>query len=129
MIWKNWKVCREKNIILCVDAIQGFGAFSLDVEKYNIDFISCGTQKWLLGMQGLAFIYVSKNLQDEMEPAYAGWLGVNDAWEMLDYELSFKDSAERFQPGTINSAGIYALNATLNLFNEFGISNVEKQSC
>ena len=61
--------CRANDIIFCVDGIQGIGAMSIDVRKYKIDFLSCGTQKWLLGMQGLAFIYVDEKLQKKMVPA------------------------------------------------------------
>ena len=123
---KLGSACKSNNIILCVDAIQGLGALRLDVEKCNVDFISCGTQKWMLGLQGLSFIYVSESLQQQLEPVYVGWLGVNDGWNLLDYNLSLKDSAERFQPGSLNVAGIYTLNASLKLFQEFGWKETEQ---
>ena len=123
---KLGSACRLNNTILCVDAIQGLGALRLDLEKCNVDFISCGTQKWMLGLQGLSFIYVSENLQNKIEPAYVGWLGVNDGWNLLDYNLSLKNSAERFQPGSLNSAGIYTLNASLKLLREFGWEEIEQ---
>ncbi len=119
--------CKAKGIILSVDAIQGLGALNLDVNKCSVDFVSCGTQKWMLGMQGLSFIYINENLQQKIDPVYVGWLGVNDGWDLLDYNLSLKDSAERFQPGSLNSAGIYALNASLKLFRDFGVNKVEEQ--
>ncbi len=118
--------CKSQGIILSVDAIQGLGAFPMDVQDCNIDFVSCGTQKWMLGLQGLSFIYVSEDLQQKIDPVYVGWLGVNDGWNLLDYNLSLKDSAERFQPGSLNSAGIYALNASLKLFRDFGTDKVEE---
>jgi cysteine desulfurase/selenocysteine lyase len=118
--------CKSQGIILSVDAIQGLGAFPMDVQDCNIDFVSCGTQKWMLGLQGLSFIYVSEDLQQKIDPVYVGWLGVNDGWNLLDYNLSLKDSAERFQPGSLNSAGIYALNASLKLFRDFGTHKVEE---
>jgi len=123
---KLGSVCKSEDIILCVDAIQGMGALTLDVKKSNVSFLSCGTQKWMLGLQGLSFIYVSEALQNKIEPVYVGWLGVNDGWNLLDYNLSLKDSAERFQPGSLNSSGIYALNASLGLFRDFGLDEVEK---
>ncbi len=55
--------CRANNIIFCVDGIQGIGAMQIDVTKCKIDFLACGTQKWLLGLQGLAFIFVDNELQ------------------------------------------------------------------
>lgn len=123
---KLGSACKSQGIILSVDAIQGLGAFPMNVQDCNIDFVSCGTQKWMLGLQGLSFIYVSEDLQQKIDPVYVGWLGVNDGWNLLDYNLSLKDSAERFQPGSLNSAGIYALNASLKLFRDFGTDKVEE---
>ncbi len=119
--------CRANNIIFCVDGIQGIGAVNIDVQKSKIDFLSCGTQKWLLGMQGLAFIYIDENLQRNISPANVGWLSVNDAWNLLDYKMDLKTSANVFQGGTLNSFGIYAFNTSLKLFNDFGFKNVENQ--
>ncbi len=108
--------CNERGIILSVDAIQGLGALQLDVKKNNIDFISCGTQKWLLGLQGMGFIYISENLQQKIEQKYVGWLSVKDAWNLLDYNMKLRNSAEKFQNGTVNTFGVYAFNASLKLF-------------
>ena len=124
---KLGKICREKGIIFSVDAIQGLGAINLDVEKCKVDFLSCGTQKWMLGMQGMAFIYVSKELQDKINAAFVGWLSVENAWDLLNYNFKLKKTANRFQPGTLNTVGIYALNASLKMFDEFGFENIEKQ--
>lgn len=124
---KIGKVCREKGIIFSVDSIQGLGAIRLDVERCNIDFLANGTQKWLLGLQGLAFIYVRKELQDKMKSAPIGWLAVKDAWNLLDFDLTTKETAERFQPGTLNNLGIYAFNSSMKLFNEFGFDEIERQ--
>jgi cysteine desulfurase / selenocysteine lyase len=124
---KIGKVCKEKGIIFCVDSIQGLGAIRLDVEKCSIDFLANGTQKWMLGLQGLAFIYVRKELQDKMKSAPIGWLAVKDAWDLLRFDLTPKESAERFQPGTLNNLGIYAFNSSMKFLKEFGFDEIEKQ--
>jgi selenocysteine lyase/cysteine desulfurase len=121
------KVCKEKGIIFSVDAIQGLGAVRLDVQKSNIDFISCGTQKWLLGLQGLAFIYLSQKLQESMRPSQPGWLSVEDAWNLLDYKLDIKETADAFQPGTMNYPAIHVMDASLKLFKEFGLDKIENR--
>lgn len=123
---KIGKVCKEKGIIFCVDSIQGLGAINLDVEKCNIDYLSNGTQKWMLGLQGLAFIYVRKALQEKMKSAPIGWLAVKDAWDLLKFDLTTKETAERFQPGTLNNIGIYAFNSSMKLFKEFDIDEIER---
>lgn len=117
--------CRQKNIIFSVDGIQGLGAVTLDVEKFGIDFLSCGSQKWLLGLEGLAFIYINKSLQEKISVSNAGWLGVKDAWNLLDYNLNFRNSASRFQSGTINTFGVYALHSSLNLLKKYGFREIE----
>ncbi len=119
--------CKENGIIFSVDAIQGLGALQLDVKRCNIDFVSCGTQKWLLGLQGLGFVFISENLQDKLDQKYVGWLSVKNAWNLLEYDLKLRNSAERFQNGTINTFGVYALNASLQLFKEFGFKDIERR--
>lgn len=124
---KIGKHCKDNDIIFSVDAIQALGAVKLDVEKSNIDFLSCGTQKWLLGFQGLAFIYLNEKLQRKIIPANIGWLSVNNAWNLLDYQIDLKTTADVFQGGTINALGVCALNASLKLFNDFNFNEVEKR--
>ncbi len=124
---KIGKVCKEKGIIFSVDSIQGLGAIRLDVEKCNIDFLANGTQKWMLGLQGLAFIYVRKELQEKMKSAPIGWLAVHNAWDLINFDITTKETAERFQPGTLNNLGIYAFNSSMKIFKEFGFDEIEKQ--
>ncbi len=119
------KFCEDKNIILSVDAIQGLGAIQLDVKKCRIDFLACGVQKWLLGLQGLSFIYISKPLQEIIEPAYIGWLSVKNAWNLLNFDLTPESTANVFQTGTVNTIGIYSLNTILKLLKQYGYRRIE----
>lgn len=123
---KLGKFCRDKNIILSVDGIQGIGAINFDAQKFNVDFLSCGTQKWLFGAQGLAFIYLTEELQRKINPAYLGWLSVEDAWDLLNYSMRLKSNANVFQGGTLNTFGIYAFNTSLKIFNQFGFERIEE---
>ncbi len=120
------KVCKQRGIIFSVDAIQGLGALRLDVQKCNIDFLSAGSQKWMLGLQGLGIVYITEKLQQNISPKYIGWLSVDDAWNLLNYDLKLKTTADCFQGGTLNTLGIYALNASIKFFNEVGFDKVEE---
>ncbi|MFA7419581.1 MAG: aminotransferase class V-fold PLP-dependent enzyme [Melioribacteraceae bacterium] len=120
------KMCKQREIIFCVDAIQAAGVVEIDVMKSNIDFLAGGTQKWLMSSQGLSYIYLTEELQSKIVQTNVGWTSVNDAWNLLDYNLSLKSSAERFQNGTINVLGVCLFEAALNLFHDFGMENVEK---
>jgi len=120
------KICKEKEIILSVDAIQALPAVKLDVKETNISFLSCGTQKWLLGLPGLSFVFIDEELQKKMHQRYVGWLSVKNPDNLLEYDLALKKTASAFQSGTLNSIAIYALNSSLKLLLEFGLDQIQK---
>lgn len=118
-------LCRDRGVIFCVDAIQGLGALRLDVEACGIDFLACGGHKWLLGTQGLGFVYVSEALQERIHPP-AGWLHGPVDWDnFFDYELAFHDDASRYRLGTLNHVGVAAMHAALGLYAEAGVASCE----
>ncbi len=122
---KIGKLCKENDIIFCVDAIQGAGALKLDFQKYNIDFLSGGSHKWLMGLMGLGFIALTGELQSRIEPKSVGWISVQNEWDLLDYKLELKQTAERFQTGTYSFVGVFALSAALKFFEEAGFKEIE----
>lgn len=117
--------CKRKNIIFCVDGIQGVGAARIDVKDCSIDFFAGGTQKWLMGLQGLSYFYISPNLLNKIKQKFVGWNSVKDAWNFNDYNLILLEDAKKFENGTLAKIGIVALNASLNIFNEIGSKNIE----
>jgi cysteine desulfurase / selenocysteine lyase len=121
------ELCRRHGIVFCVDAIQGAGVVQIDVNKSQIDFLSGGTQKWLMSAQGLSYIYLTEELQARISQKNVGWASVVNAWNLLDYDLTLKSTADRFQNGTINSLGVCIFDAILDLFLEFGMENIEKR--
>ncbi len=120
-------LCKGNDIIFAVDAIQAAGTLAIDTEEWNIDYLAGGTQKWLMAMQGLSYIFIRKELQEKMSIANLGWLSVDNAWNLLDYDATPKEDASRFQTGTVNELGINALKASLEMFNSFGIEKIEKR--
>ncbi len=120
------KICRNRNIIFCVDAIQGLGAVPLDVKDFQIDFLSNGGHKWLMGPMGVGIIYINKSLFDILTPAYTGWLSVNNAWDFYDYKLDLLPDAKRFEYGTANFMGIAGFSAAIELLLEIGIENIRE---
>ncbi len=119
--------CKKREIIFSVDAIQGMGAVNLDVKKCSIDFLSSGTQKWMLGLQGLGFIYLSEELQKNIKQRFVGWKSVVNAWNILSYDLKLREDASKFQNGTISEIGVYAICASLKLMKEIGFKNIEEK--
>ncbi|MFP4228228.1 MAG: aminotransferase class V-fold PLP-dependent enzyme [Salinivenus sp.] len=110
------ELCAAHDVIFCVDAIQGLGALTLDVDAAGIDFLAAGGHKWLMGLQGAGLLYCDDALQDHIHPP-TGWLHGPVDWEHLDrYDLDFHDDARRFRTGTLNVVGVVALHAALGLY-------------
>ena len=70
------EICRRRGCLFLVDAIQGLGAFPVDVERAHIDALAADGHKWLLGPEGCGILYVRQSRQDEIEPAEFGWTNV-----------------------------------------------------
>jgi len=118
------KLCKQKGIWFVVDGIQGVGAIPIDVMKCNIDAFVSGGHKWLMWPMGTGFLYTNKKLLSNIQPTYAGWLSVKNSWDFFDYKLNFLDTAEKFQPGTLNFMGLVAAHKMLSIFLELKIENI-----
>jgi cysteine desulfurase / selenocysteine lyase len=119
--------CRERGVFFVVDAIQGLGALGLDVERDFVDVFSADAHKWLLGPEGIGLLYVSDRIVDRIEPARVGWTSVQDWIKWSRYELKYREGAGRFECGTLNTLGIYALGASIELLLELGTDVIERR--
>ncbi|MBK7865618.1 MAG: aminotransferase class V-fold PLP-dependent enzyme [Ignavibacteriales bacterium] len=117
----------QNNIIFSVDATQALGALNIDCEECKIDFLTCGTQKWLLGLMGLAFIYITPELQRNITLKFNHWSTFGTHSSLLDYNLDHNNSADSLQNGTINIIGVNALIGALNMLLSYGPSKIENR--
>jgi cysteine desulfurase / selenocysteine lyase len=119
--------CREREVLFVVDAIQGLGALSLDVERDCVDVFSADAHKWLLGPEGIGLMYVSDRVVDRIEPVRVGWTSVQDWLKWTRYDLTYREGAGRFECGTLNMLGIHALGASLELLLDIGSDAIERR--
>ena len=117
--------CRSRNIHLHVDAIQALGMIECDVKKLQVDFLSAGGHKWLLSPPGIGLFFCRKELISDMHVWNPGWASVINRMDFLDYDLTYRDSAARFEEGAHNMHGIMALGASVERFLEIGMTEVE----
>lgn len=76
-------LCHAHGAELFVDAIQGCGVVPLLVEAMGIDYLSCGSHKWLMGLEGVGFLYVRPPLAAALRPVVAGWLSHEQGTQFL----------------------------------------------
>lgn len=115
--------CREKGLIFVVDAIQSLGVLPLDVQRMGIHALAAGAHKWLLGPMGIGLLYVAPHLRSLLQPCLAGWKSVVDP-ENFELHFQLREDAAVFEPGTLNLAGIFGLEAALDLLSEVGAENI-----
>ncbi|MCB1733577.1 MAG: aminotransferase class V-fold PLP-dependent enzyme [Gammaproteobacteria bacterium] len=113
--------CRERGVLLCVDAIQQVGALPFDVQRCGADFVALGSHKWLLGPEGIGVLWMKPEWRERLRLHAFGWHMAENLGDFDNETWRPAFSARRFEPGTTNLLGIAALNASLSLFEELGI--------
>jgi selenocysteine lyase/cysteine desulfurase len=98
-----------------VDAYQAVGVQAVDVGELDCDYLVGGAMKYLLGMPGLAFLFVRDGLGNDIDPQLTGWFGRKRPFDFDATTLDFPDGASRFETGTPSIPSIYAANAGLGL--------------
>jgi cysteine desulfurase/selenocysteine lyase len=125
------RICRENGVWFVVDGMQGVGSQFLEVKKCKIDFLSCGSGKWLLSTPGSGFFYISETLQPKIKTVFFGWLGVD--WKERFEDLRHYDklpfsSTRKFEIGTYPYAELQILASSLKLLHQVGIRNIERHT-
>ena len=54
------EIAHERGALMFLDAIQGLGAFPLDVRETPIDFLAADGHKWMLGPEGAGIAYIRR---------------------------------------------------------------------
>jgi len=117
-------LCAQHGAIFFVDAIQGLGAFPIDVQAAHIDALAADGHKWLLGPEGCGVLYISKKLQPQVEPVEFGWTNVAGYNDYGKRDLALRPDAGRYECGTLNTVGCYGLRASIEFLLEVGVERI-----
>jgi selenocysteine lyase/cysteine desulfurase len=122
--------CRERGIFLCLDVTQSAGAFPLDVQRIQPDFLTSATYKWLMGTYSLGLLYVSERWQREGRPIEHNWIHRKDSENfarLVDYQDEFAAGARRFDVGErSNFALVPGAETAIRQILEWGVENVSE---
>jgi selenocysteine lyase/cysteine desulfurase len=117
-------IAHERGALLFLDAIQGLGAFPIDVNDLGIDFLAADGHKWLLGPEGAGIAYIRREHLHTLRPIGVGWHSVPASQDFTHIELNLRPTAARYEGGSQNNAGMLALGASLKLLRGCGIDAV-----
>jgi cysteine desulfurase/selenocysteine lyase len=121
------ELCKKNDVLFIVDAIQSLGAFPIDVETLGIDALCADAHKWMLGPEGSALFYCARRSMTKIKPNSIGWASVESAYDFLNYDTTLHNDARRYESGTLNTAGIAGMKASIELLLEVGIDRISER--
>jgi len=95
------EMVHSRGALLFLDAIQGLGVFPLDVRRTPIDFLAADGHKWMLGPEGAGIFFLRREHLDLLRPLGVGWNSVAHDRDFTRIELTFKNTAERYEGGSM----------------------------
>ena len=116
--------CQQRDVLLCVDAIQQLGALPFDAQASNCAFAMADGHKWMLGPEGLGVFYCRSDLREQLKLHEYGWHMLEHAGDYERSDWQPDRSARRFECGSPNMLGAMALEASLSLLEEVGMTRV-----
>lgn len=126
------RVCRERGILLSVDAIQAMGRLPIDVETMKVDVLASAGFKGLMGLIGAGFCWCRREVMDKVQPPLVSG---NIDWEHYDFRPGFSalavpdfpSGAARMETGTMNNWGYAMLGESAAMLNEIGIDAITEK--
>ena len=116
------KMLHSRGVLFSLDAIQTLGAFPLSVG--HVDFLSADAHKWMLGPVAIGIVYVKRKHFDLCRPTLLGaWNVISPNFQAQD-EVRFVPTAQRYEPGVLNIAGIYGMQAAIAMFLRHGTAKI-----
>lgn len=112
------RLCRERGLLLLVDAAQTAGVFPVDVQSMGIDLLAFPGHKGLLGPPGTGGLIVSEGVS--LDTLREGGTGSES-----ESERQPDGMPERLEAGTLNTVGIVGLGAGLQFIQETGRQRIQ----
>ncbi len=118
------EICRRRGCFFFVDAIQGLGAFPVDVKRCGIHALAADGHKWLLGPEGCAILYINAEMRERVAPVEFGYTNVARFADYATRDMTLRPDAGRYECGTMNTIGCYGLKAAIEFVLEVGVERI-----
>ena len=115
------RLAHERNIPVCIDGAQSVPHMQVDVQTLDCDFLAFSGHK-IYGPTGIGVLYGKREWLDKLPPHEGGGEMINHVrWSGTTYnELPYK-----FEAGTPNFVGSYALQKAMEYIEQIGWSAIE----
>jgi kynureninase len=114
--------------IVIADLYQSAGTVPVNVRELRLDFATGGSVKWLCGGPGAGYLYVRRDLWDQMKPAATGWMAHEEPFAFEEGPIHYAGDAFRFLNGTPNVPALYSAMSGYEVINEIGVAAIREKS-
>lgn len=118
-IAKIGQITKKKGVTLVVDVAQSAGCIPIEADLWGIDVLIFTGHKSLFGAQGTGGYYVKDGVN--FCPYKYGGTGRNSR------QLTYENGDYEFEPGTLNTPGITALNAGVEYVIRRGVKKIAEK--
>lgn len=122
------RAAHQQGAYVLVDDFHGSGMVPLDVHGLGIDFLLSGALKWLMGGQGIAFLYCRRDLIESLEPLVVGWFGTVNPFDFDRSGLNLRADARRFETGTYALPQAWTASGGMEIILEVGVGAVRARN-
>ncbi len=122
------KHCRQVGALLCVDAYQTTGVYPYDVTEWDLDMVTGGSHKWLMGGPGCGWLYVKPPLLDRFRPAVTGWMAHEKPFDFEEAPIRFASSMYRWGTGTPTIPGYVVAKSGHDLIRSIGVARIREHN-
>jgi len=120
------RLVRSHDALLVVDVIQALGVLPIDVEAELVDVAAGAGHKWLLGPEGVGYLYLSDRARERIQPTLVGWISVPQPEDFQNFEQGWKQGTLAWETGTGPAALMYGLKASLGLLTALGVAQIAR---
>jgi len=122
------KLAHQAGALALWDLSHSVGAVPLELNTWDVDLAVGCTYKYLNGGPGApAFLYVRRELQNQIMQPIWGWFGAKSPFEFgLDFRPA--EDIERFRVGTAPMLSMLAIEPALDILLEAGMTRLREKS-
>lgn len=116
------RLAHDKGIWFHIDGAQSAGQIPVNVHAINCDSYATSCHKWMLAPHGTGILYIKAERLDEVMPTEVGAYS-DDGYELPDF-FAYNPTAQRYEPGTRDSASILGILEAIRFLKRIGMDRV-----